>query len=204
MSDALKYLIDKYKVDLSKTPEVWIPCNRLVDLPLIFKDLGFTKGAEIGVLYGKFSEILCQSNPHMKVYSVDAWSHYPVNGNFRPAWVYEPIYQKAKETLSMYPNNEIIREWSQEAVKDFEDESLDFVFIDADHRFQQVTNDIAEWSKKVRKGGIISGHDFAEGARGSQFVHVKDVVRAWCRAYRIQPYFILDFPKERGWMWVKE
>jgi hypothetical protein len=43
---------------------------------------------------------------------------------------------------------------------DFDDESLDFVYIDANHRPDFVREDIREWTKKVKKGGIVSGHDY--------------------------------------------
>lgn len=42
----------------------------------------------------------------------------------------------------------------------YENQSLDFVFIDADHRYEAVRRDIAAWLPKVKPGGIISGHDF--------------------------------------------
>ena len=48
-----------------------------------------------------------------------------------------------------------------DAVKDFADRSLDFVYIDANHEPQFVEEDIREWSKKVKVGGIVSGHDYA-------------------------------------------
>ena len=47
-----------------------------------------------------------------------------------------------------------------DAVKDFADKSLDFVFIDGHHGYDYIKEDIREWSKKVRKGGIVSGHDY--------------------------------------------
>ena len=49
---------------------------------------------------------------------------------------------------------------SMEAVKKIEDGSLDLVFIDADHRYEAVKEDIIAWLPKIRKGGIISGHDY--------------------------------------------
>ncbi len=48
-----------------------------------------------------------------------------------------------------------------EAAEDFEDNSIDFVYIDANHGFKYVAEDLWEWSKKVRSGGVISGHDYA-------------------------------------------
>ena len=49
---------------------------------------------------------------------------------------------------------------SIEAAKDIEDKSLDLVFIDADHSYESVLQDIKAWLPKVRKGGILSGHDY--------------------------------------------
>jgi hypothetical protein len=45
------------------------------------------------------------------------------------------------------------------AASQFETESLDFVFIDAEHGFESVRRDIAAWLPRVRTGGIIAGHD---------------------------------------------
>jgi glycosyltransferase involved in cell wall biosynthesis len=47
-----------------------------------------------------------------------------------------------------------------QAVTDFADESLDFVYIDGNHQLKYVVEDIVEWTKKIKKGGIIAGHDY--------------------------------------------
>lgn len=44
----------------------------------------------------------------------------------------------------------------------FDDGSLDFVFIDADHRYEGVSRDIDAWAPKVKRGGILAGHDFID------------------------------------------
>lgn len=49
---------------------------------------------------------------------------------------------------------------SNDFVSQFEDESIDFMFIDADHRYSQFRKDIDNWFPKIKVGGIISGHDF--------------------------------------------
>jgi len=90
-----------------------------------------------------------------------------------------------------------------DAVKVFDDESLDFIFIDGNHSFEFVTNDIAEWGKKVKKGGIISGHDYFR-SRSGIYIHVKDVVNGWTYSHKIDPWFVLEGNKNKSWMWVKE
>ena len=201
--DTLKYILKKYKIDSSQNSPITLECNRLTDLPLLFNELKFKKGAEIGVLGGVYSEILCRSNPDLKLYSIDAWQFYPLKKNFRRAHHYPPIYEEAINRLGQYPNNTIIKKWSMDALKDIKDGFLDFVFIDADHRYESVTADIAGWSKKVKKGGIVSGHDYSVR---SEYVQVHEAVNAWTIKYNIEPWFILKSPinrNETSWMWVK-
>ena len=56
-----------------------------------------------------------------------------------------------------------IRKNSIEAADQFEDESLDFVFIDASHEYEDVKKDIQIWLPKIKKGGILAGHDYYIG-----------------------------------------
>lgn len=99
-----------------------------------------------------------------------------------------------------------------DVVKEFANGELDYVYIDGNHDFQNVTNDIAEWSKKVRKGGIVSGHDY-ERHKGPSLIHVVEVVNGYTAAYRINPWFVVSRHRptdgiagdiSRSWMWVKE
>src|SRR2546430_464414 len=108
-----------------------------------FKDLGFKKGAEIGVANGYFSSYLCNLIPDLYLLCVDDWA----NDRFAPT------YNKAMRVLNGL-NVKIIRKESMEAAADIPDESLDFVYIDANHAYHYVKQDIREWTKKVRKGGI--------------------------------------------------
>ena len=54
----------------------------------------------------------------------------------------------------------IIEKYSADASKDFEDESLDLVFIDAGHDYENVKLDILSWYPKLKKNALIFGHDY--------------------------------------------
>ena len=65
-----------------------------------------------------------------------------------------------------------IRKPSLEAVKIYENNSLDFIFIDAAHDYDNVLADIKAWYPKCKKGtGTISGHDYSWGPEVKRAVH---------------------------------
>lgn len=188
-------------------------CDR-DELPQFFLDMGFKVGAEIGTAKGVYAEVLCKSG--LKLYAIDPWKDYPDYHSHKVTdWQAEldRQYEKTKQVLAPYDCT-IIRKSSMEALADFEDESLDFVYIDANHEFKYVVEDIYEWSKKVKKGGIISGHDYLfTMPRESDEIHVKYVLPAYTKAYKIDNWYILGrkdkIPGEkrdgfRSWMWVKQ
>jgi len=128
-----------------------------IDLAKHFAGLGFKVGAEIGVADGRYSEILCQTIPGLRLYGIDPWKEYA--GNWRSNEYQDKAYEKADKRLEKY-GVDLLVQTSLEASVDFEDGCLDFVFIDGDHTFDSVMLDILLWSPKVRNGGIVSLHDY--------------------------------------------
>lgn len=57
---------------------------------------------------------------------------------------------------------EFINKTSVEASKHFEDNSLDFAYLDGDHSYQGIKDDLEFWYPKVKIGGVICGHDFGK------------------------------------------
>ena len=131
--------------------------NQLGDL---FRKKGFKKGVEVGVCTGKFSEELCKRIPNVELYGVDDYDINELRQSIKGVKNQELIYQDAINRLKPYKNYTFIRKKSMEAVLDFPLNSIDFVYIDGGHQFDYVMCDIIEWGKRVKKGGIISGHDF--------------------------------------------
>jgi len=127
----------------------------------LFRDSGFTVGAEIGVYRGHHAKEMCLCIPNLKLYCVDLWTAY------QPTDIAPYISQERQDSnfkrsirnLRGY-NVVFMKQTSMDAVKTFPNESLDFVYIDANHDYEHAMQDITEWEKKVRVGGIISGHDY--------------------------------------------
>jgi len=70
-------------------------------------------------------------------------------------------YEFAKERLSRFkPRYTFYRKTSEEAAHGFILNSLDFVYLDGDHRRDAVALDLRVWWPKVKPGGILAGHDF--------------------------------------------
>jgi len=190
------------KIDVNKKSPIQIPNMNRQHLGRLFYKLGFKTGAEIGIERGLYSEQLCNANPDLKLYCIDAWTAYKGYREHVSQDKLDGFLEETKKRLSPYGCN-VIKAFSMDAVKAFEDESLDFVYIDGNHEFQQTTNDIAEWSKKVRKGGIISGHDYSRIKGGNYICHVRDVVGAWAYAHQINPWFVIRGDRSPSWFWIK-
>jgi predicted O-methyltransferase YrrM len=124
------------------------------ELAKYFKKLGFKVGAEVGVYKGAYSVELCKANPGLKLYCIDSWGIGKKNQG-----LYKKIYDYAQRRLSIFGAT-LIKDLSMDAVKKFDDNSLDFVYIDAEHIYPEPNQDIDAWAIKVRQGGIVSGHDY--------------------------------------------
>lgn len=201
--DTLEYVKNKYKVDTRWPSPFHIQCSRFTDIPKLFMELDFKVGAEIGVQEGSYSKILLERIPGLKLYGIDLWELYPGYRDFRQYEILKS-YETTKKNVNGF-DCELIKDWSHKAVERFEDESLDFVFIDGNHAYEWVVQDIALWSKKVRKGGIIFGHDFDDysGRRRWRDMHVVQAVKGWMDSYKIHPWFVLEGDRNKCWMYVR-
>jgi predicted O-methyltransferase YrrM len=146
--------------------------------------LKLKKGAEIGVLYGDTSEYLLKELPDLTLYSVDPYleyNDYKEDRNQNSLSEYEQI---TRSKLARFGNrSEIMKMFSLDAAKLIPDESLDFVFIDANHDYEFVKEDINAWFPKVRRDGIVSGHDY------KSFEGVTKAVDEFCLAKNIQGFY---------------
>lgn len=158
-------------------------------------------GAEIGVEQGVFSEIICQTGTVEKLFSIDAWKAYRGYRDHTRQNKLDRFYEISQERLKSY-HCQIVRKFSREAAGDFMDESLDFVYIDANHDYNHVYEDLTIWSKKVKHGGIISGHDYIRRKGQKQFYAVIGAVNNFVKANKIKGLTIYRGDVVPSWMFV--
>jgi predicted O-methyltransferase YrrM len=128
---------------------------------------------EVGVWKGRSASFMAveihNSNKKITFDCVDKWEESSDHIDESNPNTFNTGLQKNDGLYNEYlkniePVNHIInsiRTTSVEASKLYSDESLDFVFIDASHDFESVKEDIQHWLPKVKKGGILAGHDYA-------------------------------------------
>lgn len=141
-----------------------------IELAEYFNKLGFKKIAEVGVWQGYYSEVLCKKIPGLKLYAVDCWETYPEYKDHTRPHVTENAYKQAIARLAPYDAT-IIKDFSVHAARKlFANDSLDAVYLDGNHRYNHVKDDIRVWTPKVRIGGIVSGHDYYVTPNGNSGV----------------------------------
>jgi predicted O-methyltransferase YrrM len=90
---------------------------------------------------------------------------------------HERNYEAARATLARFASrSSILRLTSSEASVRFADGSLDFVYLDAQHHYEAIKDDINAWLPKVKRGGVLGGHDYLEGQLPSGLYGVKRAV----------------------------
>lgn len=121
-----------------------------------------SKFVEIGSWKGKSSAFLAveiaNSNKDIEFTCIDTWEGSVEHEGMKDLQYLYNIFTDNMKPLEKYYRP--LRMPSLEAANQFEDYSLDFVFIDASHEYEDVKKDIAAWIKKVKPGGVIAGHDY--------------------------------------------
>jgi predicted O-methyltransferase YrrM len=122
-------------------------------------------GIEIGVAFGGNSYKLLNNNDNLKLYSIDPYIGYSENDVMsknvegeKGDQVYNFVLNRLQSKFG--DRSILIRDNSDYLINNFEDDSLDFIFIDGDHTYEGVKKDIENSFRKVKKGGIIAGDDY--------------------------------------------
>jgi predicted O-methyltransferase YrrM len=138
----------------------WFNYERVFDLA-IQKAQDGAKFVEIGVWKGGSTAYM-----GVEIYNSGKKIHYDAIDTFEGSrehgqvvGLYEEAVQNLKPLIDLNVVN-IIRGHSQDVVSKYQDETIDFCFIDGSHEYEDVKKDIMAYLPKVKKGGILAGHDY--------------------------------------------
>ncbi len=128
-------------------------------------------GAEVGVQSGAFAcdiDAICSPSVF---HLVDCWKTQEGIYSLDPANVaqeaQDALYKTVLNLAEYHKNFKVCRMFSNEAAEFITDE-LDWVYLDANHSYKEVFNDLRRWSMKIKEGGCIMGHDFVDNGKSRQ------------------------------------
>lgn len=155
------------------------------------------EGVEVGVGRGEFALAVLNEWAGRKLFLVDPWAQ-------QPAAEYEDEHnlpdagheQTFGETINRLRRHEgrytIMRSLSREASGQFEDESLDFVHIDANHKYGYVRDDLRRWWPKLKVGGLLLGNKYLDAAVDQTVYGVKSAVDEFAAEHGLQVRVTFD------------
>ena len=161
---------------------------------------------EIGVRNGSYLFRLLRAKPELMV-AVDIWKDDGEPGHNDIGFAQAELdkqYAAILESVKKYPVLKVLRMYSHEAAATFPDGFFDYVYIDADHTYEGVQQDIAAWAPKVRSGGLLAGHDYTEytSKTGAKF-GVVQAVNEFVAANKFEERFYVTPGRFAAWFVLK-
>ena len=154
-------------------------------------------GIQIGSYKGQSAELFLKSGAFKTFYCIDPWqSGYDI---WDCASYEENIREAEEEFDRRFKDNEIVKKIkmkSSDAAKLFEQNSIDFIYIDGNHLYKAVKEDLKNYFPIVKDGGIIAGHDY-----NTTDWHLADVVRAVNEFFNIPPF--QTYTDDKSWIYIK-
>jgi hypothetical protein len=115
---------------------------------------------ELGVAAGANAQKIFDNLNIEKLSLIDNWN--PAYNEHCLDWM-----QETKDRFAGKDNVEIIRHEAITASQLFDDYSIDYLYIDDNHAPKHVYKELTAWYDKMKMGGIVAGHDWADNGRAS-------------------------------------
>ena len=120
---------------------------------------------EVGVWQGDLSRQIAQL-PISRLYLIDPWeSINDVEGRLHNTDQknLDDIYNKVRRRFFFNKKVQLLRKFSADAMSDIQDDSVDWIYIDGNHSYEFVKEDLNGWWPKLKSGGYLCGDDYIEG-----------------------------------------
>jgi hypothetical protein len=128
-------------------------------------DINAKNAVEVGVFKAQFSKHLLENWGGI-LWMVDPWRAFEEGEGYVDASnhkQHQTAYLEAMQNIEGYESRAfMLRGLSSDMASRFEDGSLDLVYIDGNHAYEWVKEDIELWWPKLRKGGVLAGHDYLD------------------------------------------
>lgn len=150
-------------------------------------------GVEIGTHRGEYANTLLSTWKGQKLICVDPWKSYdPVQEDKLPdkgITRMEDYLRTESVVLLRHGSRADIRVgWSETVCNTVKPNSLDFVYIDGDHRYECVMADLNRWYPRIKSGGLLCGHDIVNSEWGG----VQEAVLEFCEDEGLDLYLITE------------
>lgn len=120
-------------------------------------------GTHWGVSFFSFCQAAKDHSPSSQIYAVDTWKGEAHAGTYGENVI--KTVRKIKEKYFDAQPIKLVRKTFDEALADFEDESIDLIHIDGLHTYEAVKHDFEAWLPKLKRDGMVLFHDTAEKAK---------------------------------------
>lgn len=145
-----------------------LPARKTLCRLYLLNELPIGVGAEVGVFKGEFSNYLI--GRATTLYLIDPWK----NNNLQ--------YKKVASRFSNFSNVKILRAYSNDV--DIS-EGLDWIYIDGDHTYKGVTDDLTHFYPLIKTNGILCGDDYQQ-----KFPAVIEAVNDFCKVFKLKKTII--------------
>lgn len=135
----------------------------------LLNDMGLlSEAVEIGTHRGEFAKVILDSWQGKKLHCVDPWA-VPKGYEDQAKLLWggaanrKEDFEAAKAVHEFHPGRMgFYMMQSEDAVTEFASNSVDFVYVDGDHRYDYVLSDLSTWWGKIKPGGVLAGHDWIQ------------------------------------------
>jgi Methyltransferase domain/galactosyl transferase GMA12/MNN10 family len=180
-------------------------CLHRDQLGQFLNDAGLTgSGVEVGSAAGRFAATILGSWQGRQLALVDPWESQATQeyldvanlGTDGQATHLAMVRRLADADRRV----RLVRGLSPAVADRFEDGSLDFVYLDGNHSYLAVQEDLRAWYPKVRPGALFAGHDYLDGIVGNCLFGVKTAVDEFARELGLAVAFTTADPPFRTWL----